>query len=109
MMDCKHTIVPRSEFGGIVDFICVDNCDTEWSDIEVIILTKPQHDLTQAVLGKARKVAMLSRTIAGCVIFDKIPTTPYEVTRHQYDSEKIMDDIEQLAQSLTTLDALKGE
>ena len=71
-----------------------------WTEKEVVIRTKAYDQAREDVIAAGKPVAELAKKIKGCVIFDKIPTTPMEIVRHQYDSEAIVEIIEKFAKAL---------
>ena len=56
-MDCKHEkgLKWHGTFGDKPAYDCIEDCDLLFTEDEVIILTKAQHDLTQAVVEAIRK------------------------------------------------------
>ena len=94
--DCKHDveiIVEYDDWG----YFC-KKCDDEIAD--VVIRTKAYDQAREDVIAAGKPVAELAKIIKGCVIFDKIPTTPTEIVRHQYDSKAIVEIIEKFAKAL---------
>ena len=58
-MDCKHeNLDPIAKDNYSVQFHC-HNCEHWFTDDEVVILTKAQYDLTQAVVEAGRKFRIL--------------------------------------------------
>lgn len=57
-MDCKHEIEPDIEFIGshyVLGYKC-EKCSGEWSENEVVILPKAQHNRERDVIEVAKQV-----------------------------------------------------
>lgn len=99
--DCKHEgMYPgtTNEVDGCLP--ACEKCNKDFTWNEIVIRTKAYDQAREDVIAAGKPVAELAKIIKGCVIFDKIPTTPTEIVRHQYDSKAIVEIIEKFAKAL---------